>query len=370
MRAQVRQGEHLAAVVMVGPPVDGRGGMSSVAAAYRDQGLFQRMNVRYVNTMGGRTPLGKLWAAALALRAFEKLLRTGPVRLVHIHISSGPSFWRKAVFVCVAQLRQVPLVLHIHGGNFPEFYAESAALSRWCIRKTFAAARKVIVLSANWIPKVASFVEEDRCVAVGNPVLAWDSGARKGRAIRRFLFLGRFERDKGIYELLEAFASVLQRFPDAELLLGGEGDLEAVNASISHKGLSKSVHLLGWVVGEEKRRVFERADAFVLPSYIEGLPVAMLEAMQCAMPAIVTSVGSIPEVVSHQVNALLIPPRDATQLADAMLQLAADPNAAARIGEAGRELFASNYCAELVCKKIEGLYQALTVNQKGRTSSD
>jgi len=355
-------------VLMIGPPVDGRGGMSSVAAAYRDQGLFQRMNVHYINTMGGHTPLGKLRAAALALRAFEKFLRAHSVRLVHIHVSSGPSYWRKAVFVLAAQCHRVPVVLHIHGGNFPEFYAESGALTRWCIRKTFAAARKVIVLSTNWIPKVSAFVEAQRCVAVGNPVLAWKSSDRSDRSVRKFLFMGRLERDKGIYELLEAFVSVLARYPDAELLLGGEGDLDAVMAVIAQKRLANSVHLLGWVVGEEKRQVFERADALVLPSYIEGLPVSMLEAMQCGMPVIVTSVGSVPEVVSHQVNALMIPPGDKAQLADAMMQLASDAGAASRMGEAGRTLFAANFSAELVCQKVAALYEELNVPRTGQSN--
>jgi glycosyltransferase involved in cell wall biosynthesis len=207
-------------VIIIGPPVDGRGGMSSVAAAYREQGLFASQNVLFVNTVGVAGLLGKLWFALQARWQFLGIWTHGPVRLVHIHISSGMSFWRKAVFVWTTRVLRIPLILHIHGGDFVEFHAKASMAGQWFIRHTFSCARRAIVLSTSWIARVAPFVATEACVAVGNPVVAWVMPLRESREMRRFLFLGRFEQDKGILELMHAFARVHGEFPQAKLMLG------------------------------------------------------------------------------------------------------------------------------------------------------
>lgn len=344
-------------VLMIGPPLDGRGGMSSVSAAYAEAGLFERCGVHFLASATAQPgPVAKLRVALLAWLELLHLLAGRGVALAHIHVASGASFWRKALYVWTLRAAGVPVILHVHGGNFVEFYRLSSAPARWLIRASFAQAGRVILLSQAWIARMATIVDAARCRAIGNPVLAWPQQGREPHPVRKFLFLGRFEPDKGINELLEAFAQLRLQFADAQLLLGGEGDTEAIARSADRHGMSQAVKLLGWVSGEAKREAFAAADALVLPSYIEGLPVAMLEAMSCGLPVVVTRVGSIPEVVSDGLDGLLVPPRDAPALADAMLRLARSPELAQRLGVAGKAVFDRQFDAHRVCDQVAQLY--------------
>nr|WP_295085094.1 glycosyltransferase family 4 protein [uncultured Roseateles sp.] len=344
-------------VVMMGPAPDGRGGMASVSAAYRAGGLFERWDVACINTLSTGGIVAKLKVAVQAWLQLLGLLWRGQVGLVHIHVASGFSFWRKALYVWTLRVAGVPFILHLHGGNFVEFYRASGVLAQRFIRATFRQAARVMVLSQTWLGRMAPIVGGGSCVAIGNPVATWPAKPREPRAVRRFLFLGRFERDKGLFELLAAFSEVFRLHPDVELLLGGEGDVVAIEqAAAKLPGLRAAIKLLGWVSGNAKRQAFDAADVFVLPSYIEGLPVAMLEAMSCGMPVVVTPVGSIPEVVTDGRSGLLVAPQDVNALTAAMLSLIQEPGLADRLGQEGKAVFECSFEAQVVCKQVEGLY--------------
>ncbi|MBY0236626.1 MAG: glycosyltransferase family 4 protein [Burkholderiaceae bacterium] len=347
-------------VVMMGPGPDGRGGMASVSAAYRAAGLFQRWDVACINTLSTGGIISKLIVAAQAWLQLAGLLWRGQVGLVHIHVASGFSFWRKALYVWTLRVAGVPFILHLHGGNFVEFYRASSALAQRFIRTSFGRAARVMVLSQTWVGRMAPIVDRNACVAIGNPVATWPAKQREPRPVRRFLFLGRFERDKGLAELLAAFSEVFRLHPDVELLLGGEGDVASIEqVAAKLPGLRAAIKLLGWVGGDAKRQAFDAADVFVLPSYIEGLPVAMLEAMSCVMPVVVTPVGSIPEVVTNRISGLLVAPQDVNALTAAMLSLVQEPGLAERLGQEGKAIFDRSFDAQVVCEQVERLYAEL-----------
>lgn len=351
---------------MIGPPLDGRGGMSSVSAAYREAGLFERCGVRFLASATGRSgAVAKLWVALRAWCVLLGLLVLRRVDLAHVHVASGASFWRKAIYLLTLELAGVPVVLHVHGGNFVEFYGQASPRAQSFIRARFARAARVILLSQVWIARMGAIVEASRCRAIGNPVLAWPV-QREPRPVRVFLFLGRFEQDKGIFELLEAFALLRQQVPEARLLLGGDGDSAAVDRIAAEHGMQGAVQRLGWVSGEAKRAAFDQADALVLPSYIEGLPVAMLEAMSCGMPVVVSDVGSIPEVVNDGVNGLMVPPRQVPPLAEAMLKLALQSELAQGLGAAGRAAFDAGFEAHGVSEQVARLYAEVLAAAAGQ----
>lgn len=351
---------------MIGPPLDGRGGMSSVSAAYREAGLFERCGVRFLDSATGKAgALPKLWVALRSWCVLLGLLVARRVDLAHVHVASGASFWRKAIYLLTLEAAGVPVVLHVHGGNFVEFYRQASGWAQRFIRTRFARAGRVILLSQAWVERMRPIVDAAHCRAIGNPVLAWPV-RREPRPVTVFLFLGRFEQDKGIFELLAAFALLRQQVPEALLLLGGDGDVAALDRIAAEHGMADAVHRLGWVAGEAKRDAFERADALVLPSYIEGLPVAMLEAMSCGMPVIVSDVGSIPEVVTDGVNGLMVPPRQVPVLAEAMLKLALHPELAGRLGAAGRATFEGRFEAHVVSEQVAQLYAELLAGRPRR----
>ncbi len=348
-------------ILMLGPPIDGRGGMSAVAAAYRDDGLFEREQVRYVATTAEGGPLSKLAAGLRAVGTVASQLLRGRVALLHVHVASGKSFWRKALFCWLAFGAQCPVLLHVHGGNFIAFYRASPALAQRVIRATLRRAGQVAVLSPRWASRLFEVCPPGRFTVLWNPVAAWPMGPlqRDGRFC--LLFLGRLEHDKGVFDLIAAFARAFGDCGEAVLQLGGEGDRDAVERHARSLGVADRVEFLGWVAGAAKRSALERADIFVLPSYVEGLPVAMLEAMHCGVPIVMSAVGSIPEVATDGVDALLVAPGDVDALACAMRRLYLDPVMRGRLARAGRQLFDAQFAMQAVGPELHRLYSTLAL---------
>lgn len=343
-------------VLMLGPPIDGRGGMSSVVAAYRDSGLLEREGVRYVASTAEGKLLAKIARGGVALAAVAAGLLSRRVALLHIHVASGASFWRKACFCWMAFAARRPVVLHVHGGNFHEFYRLSPGWAQVYIRATFARVARVVVLSPAWIDRLAVLAPR-RCFSViWNPVTSWPVSRLAPNRHFRLLFLGRLERDKGVFDLVAAFAQALGGMGDAVLQIAGEGDREPVIALARDLGVADRVMILGWIEGESKRQVLADASVFVLPSYVEGLPVAMLEAMHCGVPVVTCPVGSIPEVAIDGVQALFVPPGDVAALALALRKVYDDHELADRLGRAGRRLYESRFSMTAVEPAVHQLY--------------
>jgi glycosyltransferase involved in cell wall biosynthesis len=155
-----------------------------------------------------------------------------------------------------------------------------------------------------------------------------------------FGFAARLEHLKGPLELIEAFASTRQRFPDARLRIAGGGALEArAVARTQALGLNGCCEFQGvYTQVEEKSAFMKSLDVFVLPSLTEGTPNCIIEAMACGLPVISTNVGGIPDVVNSETG-ILVSPGDTGALAEAMCRLAADAELRARMGRAAREQY-------------------------------
>lgn len=148
---------------------------------------------------------------------------------------------------------------------------------------------------------------------------AW-SGAAPPARVRRFLFLGRLDREKGLFELLDAFATVRARRPDVTLTIAGEGEEEAALRS----RLGDGVSLAGRVPYSALGDLFDAHDCMVLPSYSEGMPLSVLEAAAHRRVMIISDVGDVRALFGDSIR--IVPPRDAGALAEAMLAAVDDPS--------------------------------------------
>lgn len=139
---------------------------------------------------------------------------------------------------------------------------------------------------------------------------------------RVLLFVGGLSKKKGIYDLLAAFKITLSRFPHAKLYLIGQSFLgKDINQLIKDEELNGKVYYMGPKPHAELPQWYNACDFLVLPSYTEGMPNVVLEAMACAKPVVVTPVGGIPEVVENNVTGLLVEPGEVHKLAETMLRL-------------------------------------------------
>lgn len=169
---------------------------------------------------------------------------------------------------------------------------------------------------------------------------------------------GRLTHQKGQRIFLHAAASLLGRHPEATFVLVGDGPeraaLEAVAQSL---GLAEHVRFTG--ARADMPAVLAAADVFVLPSLWEGLPIALLEALACEVPAIATAVGGAAEIVQPGLNGLLVPPGQSEPLAEAMHALLATPIWARRLARAGRERVLARYSGEVMVAEVAELYLRL-----------
>jgi len=355
-------------VLMVGTDLRGMGGVRAVVSGYVDGGLFERYDCVYVTSHRAGNAWVKICTALKALVRVAVLLRKLDAPLVHVQTASHASFWRKAIVCLMARIAGRPYIVHVHGGGFARFYEhECGRLRKRFIRSTLAHAALVIALSEEWRERLLRICPAARVEILHNAV------ALPGRARSQpdldpnptLLFLGHLLPEKGVYELVKAFAQVARRVPGLRLVLGGVGQIDALRELAAQLGVSERVATPGWLGPESKSAALAASTIFLLPSYHEGMPMALLEAMSWGVPVIATPVGGIPQIVANEVNGLLVPPRDIAALATAIERLLQDPTLAARLGEAARTTIATGFSLDDALRQLDNIYRRFGLVKRG-----
>jgi len=183
--------------------------------------------------------------------------------------------------------------------------------------------------------------------------------------------VARLSKEKGLRYLLEAFAMVAGRYPQARLVLAGDGPerrrLERLSARL---GVAERVRFLGEVPHEQVPAVLQGFDVFAMPSTYEGFGVAALEAEAMEVPVVASNVHGIPDVVVDGETGLLVPPRDRQALASALERLLSDSDLRRRLGQAGRAFVAEHYSWEENTAQMEALYRAAVGRDGPNLSTD
>lgn len=321
-------------VVMIGISLKGTGGMTSVVRTYRNCGFFDEWNVSYLSSYERPELAAQLRVMARALAVFLRMLIGRQVALVHVHSASRGSFWRKSVFCAIARAFRIPYIFHVHSGEFPMFVrSECGPLARWWVRHTLWNACSVITLTSSWRAAFLELAPGATIAVLGNPVLMPEHiGALRGNA-SHVLFLGRLHEKKGVFDLIRAIPSVLERVPEAKFTLAGDGDLHGVARQAELLGVRHALNFAGWVDGAAKEALLASADLLVLPSYYEAFSVSIVEAMAAGVPVVSTAVGGVPDVLEDGACGVLVPPRDVEALAAALINTLLDTEASARMRE-------------------------------------
>ena len=180
-----------------------------------------------------------------------------------------------------------------------------------------------------------------------------------------FLSIGRLSGEKGHLILLEAFAAVLSEVPQARLVLAGDGPLRAViEDRIDALDLRAAVEILGWVNSDQVRAALRAAHVLVQPSFNEGLPVVIMEAMAEHRPVISTYIGGIPELVLPGRTGWLVPAGNAAALAGAMTECAALPIGDLQaLGTAGFERVRARHDVDTEATRLKALFAGEGVDE-------
>ena len=179
------------------------------------------------------------------------------------------------------------------------------------------------------------------------------------------LYTGRLDSRKGLVDLIESAKYVCQEHSEIKFILTGKGpNKKYLEQRINELGLKKNFYFAGFVARPKLLQYYQNATVYVLPSYYEGLPTTLLEAMSCGIPTIATDVKGSSEVIADGETGLLVPPRDPKRLAKAILKLLNDKSLRLRIGLNARKYVVDNYDWEIITGKIEKIYESLIASNK------
>lgn len=225
----------------------------------------------------------------------------------------------------------------------------------------------VAAVSENVVAKLRSFrVDEGRIRLVPNgiPVETFRRAQPKlrdelGAPARKIIgAVGRLDVQKGFQDLLRAAATVLKSFPDALFVIVGEGpyrsELEQLARNLQ---IEQNVHFTGQ--RQDMPEVYASFDVFVLPSFVEAMPLTILEAMAAARPVIATRVGAIPDVVTDGQAGLLVAPGEASELARTIVRVLSEPGLSSRLAACAEDRAARLFSAEAMARNYRELYEGL-----------
>ncbi|UCD29085.1 MAG: glycosyltransferase [Planctomycetota bacterium] len=182
------------------------------------------------------------------------------------------------------------------------------------------------------------------------------------------LTIARLSYEKGINVLVQAAAVVHRQMPSVHFAVAGNGPMENnLRTQIRTAGLDQVVHLPGFQKNIDK--ILAAADLFVLPSLMEGMPIAILEAYAAEKPVIATAVGGSVEAVEHNHSGLLVPPNDADSMASAIVRCLSDESLRNRLARDGRSWAEKRFSVDVVAQKYETLYERLYRDRTSKKNS-
>lgn len=318
-------------VLTIGPSMSCHGGMASVLKIYNDY-------IPGFKHIATNSPRGTLAGIPALLHALMRLPieRLRGRKILHVHSASGKSFARKSIVIAVARLLGYKIIFHSHSGALQNTYGYYGIQRVKSIHSKVSA---MLALSKPWVEYYSNALGSSKIHVLYNPITL-PTKIQHPSSVEplKLLFLGMINDLKGIFDLLEVMAENKDRWRGrVHLIIGGSGEVDRLQARIAELGIADIVEFIGWKVGEEKEAAFADSHVLILPSYTEGLPMSILEAMIRCKPVISTPVGGIPEVITSDENGFIVEPGDKKAIATAIDCYLLNPDLIERHGKVSAE---------------------------------
>lgn len=339
-------------ILTISESLKGKGGVVSVVTTYKTH--FHNFN-HLASTKQGNI-IYKLFFFLGAIIKLLFILPSKKIKIVHIHSASKGSFVRKAVLLYISKLFNKKVIIHIHGSVFKEFYRDKNFFR--FIDKALNKADLVIALSESWYDFFKDIIKDESKIKIVHNIVENDK-FDKERIVDfpiKLLFLGEIGDRKGVFDLIEVINDNKEIFDDKiELTIGGNGEVEKLENIINRDNLSGIVKFEGWVAGEKKKTLLAENNIYILPSYNEGLPISILEAMSYQMPIIATPVGGIAEIVKNNENGIIVEPGNKDEIKKSLLFFIHNTNLINKMGKKSLEIV-KPYFADNVIKELNDIY--------------
>jgi len=348
-------------ILYIAPDMSVKGGISTVIKGFLGTNLSQNNNIVLIASHVDGTKLRKLLQAITGLLKTVYYLLFKQIDIVHIHGGDITSVKRKYFYFRLVQIFKKKVVYHFHGASFGEQYSVASDGWKRKIRYLLEKSDAVICLSESWKTALMKIAPAGKITVIKNaislPFLS-DRQKKENKSIN-IVFLGLIGERKGIFDLIKVLSRLIAEECNIHLTVGGNGDIKRLINEIEKNGLKNNVTYAGWIVGNDKDELMRNTDIFVLPSYGEGMPMTILEAMSYAIPVIATNVGGIPELIKDGETGHLIEPGNLDQLLEKMKKLIEDENMRVSMGKKGRETVEKDFSISEMANKIDDVYESL-----------
>jgi glycosyltransferase involved in cell wall biosynthesis len=349
--------------LMIGTDPSGQGGIASVSRNMLTLPFATEWNIQLVTSHKSVNKFAMFFIFAWSFVTIFLSRLKGEPGLAHIHLASRGSFSRKEMLARWARFLGFRILIHLHGGQFDKFYEDECSTAKKNkVEKLFYSAHQVVVLSRNWflwVKKTFPGVKKLDIVYNFGPS---DTFPRKVSNNSTILFLGRICEAKGIHDLIKVLPNVIACVPELKVILGGDGDITPFLEQAEKLGVLQHVDFIGWVEKKDKLDLLASCSVFVLPSYYEGFPVGITEAMAFGIPVVATDVGGIPDAISDEQEGLLIKPGDLLNLGNSLIKLLLDKQFADELARNAQQKYKQSFCSEAILPLWNDIYKGILLD--------
>lgn len=334
---------------MIGNDYSVKGGISSVIKQIMETDWEkEKISIKLIPTYIEDTFVKRVLFYFKSYIRIRKEIKYNKPNVVHIHMSYKGSFFRKYFISKICFRNNIPIITHLHGSEFKKWYDSCGVIMKLKINKFLKVSDLVIVLGEKWDKCIKEIEPRTQTIILPNAInIPKDIVQLKNKF--KILFMGVLIKRKGVDDLLRAIQIIKASNEgiDIEVIIAGEGSEEKkLKTLCDNMELSDIVKFVGWTTGTKKQELLKSCNLFILPSYNEGLPVAILEALSYGMPVISTDVGDISSVVIDRKTGFLIKPGDVNTLSKLVVNIYKDKD---------MYLYMSNECRKLVGDKFSDI---------------
>lgn len=332
------------------------GGMAAVLASYNE--YFEDM--RFIPTWRNGNILVKVWYAIYSYITFiTYMIFCRSIKIIHIQGAAFASFERNIFFVRFGKLFGKKVIMHMHCADFESYYNPSKHKKR--IIDTINSCDLFLVLSDSWKDYFINIGCKKEIIQILNNTITPPEfiKSNKDNKYLNLLYLGVIGQRKGIYDILKALKDNKDKFEEkVKLRIGGNQEEEKLKNTILNYGLNDMVVFEGFVSGAKKIECLNWADVYILPSFNEGLPIGILEAMSYGHPIISSPVGGIPTIVKDGENGFLVEPGNSEEIAQAINKLLNDRSLIEILGKNSIKMV-QPFMPENVFATLKNMYKQL-----------
>jgi glycosyltransferase involved in cell wall biosynthesis len=384
MLLKLNSGQDRFRVIITGhlpPPI---GGIATLCESLLESSLsaqvklffFQTSSQRRALSASGRFSISNMALAIRDCARFTKSVLIHRPQIAHISTAFGLSFVKNSIFIVIARLLGIRVLLHPHC-SFSVLYTDRPRWWRLLFRGIIRLTAGTVAVSSEWM-QLGSILRAFPIYLLPNAInlkpykniYSAIKVESHGRGPFKVLYLGYLGKAKGTFDLIDAAKKIQSRGVNMVFNLVGEelrpGELELLKRKIETDNVGGVVCLHSPAYGTEKVSFFRNSDLFVYPSYHEGMPVAVIEAMACGLPIVATKVGGLPDLVVDGINGLLIDPGRPDQLASAIQTLTVNKELYYSMKQKSYQFAGERFGIEQYVSKLVDIYReslfALKVN--------